>query len=131
MWGTFWLIFGSSKVCEIMKISKLFTIYTNNNLSASYCSLLEHNNFKMNHLSNDWKIKTQTKASISAAALNFPSALPVFLAIFILIWGKLSLTIGLKTEKMHFIIMLPSLHPGSRLARVTCKWRGTLFGRLF
>lgn len=78
--------------------------------------------------------QTKTKASISTAVGNIPlppSALLVFRAIFILIWGKLSLTIGLKTEKMHFIITPSSLHPGSRLAGVTCKWRGTLFGRLF
>lgn len=45
--------------------------------------------------------------------------------------GKLSLTIGLKTEKMHLITVQPCLHPGSQLARVMRKWRGTLFGRLF
>lgn len=45
--------------------------------------------------------------------------------------GKLSLTIGLKTEKMHLITVLPCLHPGSQLVRVMRKWRGTLFGRLF
>lgn len=44
--------------------------------------------------------------------------------------GKLSLTIGLKTEKMHLITVLPCLHPGSQLARVMCKWRGTLFWKV-
>lgn len=44
--------------------------------------------------------------------------------------GKLSLTIGLKTEKMHLITPLPCLHPGSQLARVTRKWRGTLFWKV-
>lgn len=45
--------------------------------------------------------------------------------------GKLSLTIGLKTEKIHLITVQPCRHPGSQLARVMRKWRGTLFGRFF
>lgn len=56
-----------------------------NCLSAAYCSVLERDNFKMNHLWNEGGNKTHThthtKTSISTAVGNFPlppSALAVF-----------------------------------------------------